>query len=460
MLQRTEYQTGPYLKWFWRTKNFRKVINRGQFEPTRRARLLLLGLRVGIILQIIIAALLIVLSFSRHSAAYLELGLAVLIAYPLVWAYLVIVPLVLGRVLIVGPKEKRLIARSSKVFADSKATKIAVAGSYGKTTMKELLATVLGEGKITAVTPANKNVASSHAIFASKLKGDEQVLVIEFGEGRPGDVESFSFTTHPDMAVITGLAPAHLDHYPSLEAAGQDIFSLAQYLDDKNVYVNGESESAKAFIKPEFYMYDESGVDGWKVSDVKVGIEGTSFNLSKKSVHLKLRTKLIGRHQIGPLSVVVAIAHKLGLTDKQIEDGVSKTEPFEHRMMPRQVAGAWIIDDTYNGNIDGIKVGLGLLKELKAKRKIYVTPGLVDQGVETESVHLLMGRLIGEAKPDQVVLMKNSVTSIIEKGLKISGYKGELRIEDNPLNFYTNIDQFVAAGDLVLMQNDWPDNYN
>jgi UDP-N-acetylmuramoyl-tripeptide--D-alanyl-D-alanine ligase len=123
------------------------------------------------------------------------------------------------------------------------------------------------------------------------------------------------------------------------------------------------------------------------------------------------------------------------------------------------MGGAWVIDDTYNGNIEGVRAGLQLLKELPAKRKMYVTPGLVDQGAETERVHLELGRLIAEAAPDMVVLMKNSVADFIQIGLQEGSFEGELRIEENPLKFYTNIAHITAAGDVVLMQNDWTDNY-
>ena len=127
-------------------------------------------------------------------------------------------------------------------------------------------------------------------------------------------------------------------------------------------------------------------------------------------------------------------------------------------MRPYQLSGAWIIDDTYNGNIEGMKAGLALLKDLEAKRKIYVTPGLVDQGAEEKRVHRELGEAIADASPDKVILMRHSVTPFILDGLR--DFKGELIVEDDPLDFYANLDKFVAAGDLVLMQNDWPDNYN
>jgi len=459
MLQRVEYRVKPYLKWYWRTSNYQTLIKRGQLDRTKKARGLLALLRTGILAEILIAAWLIYEGIHNSEAGIWGLGITVFVAYPLVWALLITLPLLLARWLLVIPKEQKLIANTDQIFAAHKAVKIAVAGSYGKTTMKELLAVVLAEGKKVAVTPANKNVASSHAIFASHLDGSEEVLVIEYGEGKPGDVAYFTRTTHPNIGVITGLAPAHLDHYPSVQAAGEDIFSLATYLNDQNIYVNGESVALRPFIKPGFAVYDSKEVGEWKIRDIKIDYNGTSFTLVGKDKQLKLKSELLGRHQVGPLAVVAVIGLSLGLSAKKVQDGIAKTVAFEHRMQPRQIGGAWVIDDTYNGNIDGIRAGLNLMAELPANQKIYITPGLVDQGEENIRVHQEMGRLIAGAKPDKVILMRNSVTDLIEAGLKEAKFQGELRIEDDPLNFYSNLDRFVAAGDLVVMQNDWPDNY-
>ncbi|MEO7364613.1 MAG: cyanophycin synthetase [Candidatus Saccharimonadales bacterium] len=128
-------------------------------------------------------------------------------------------------------------------------------------------------------------------------------------------------------------------------------------------------------------------------------------------------------------------------------------------MQPYQLGGAWVVDDTYNGNLEGVRAGTQLLADLDASRKIYVTPGLVDQGSESARVHTEVGRLIAAASPDLVVLMQNTATDSIVAGLQEAAYKGRLQIESNPLDFYTNLQHFVAAGDLVVMQNDWTDNY-
>jgi len=461
MLQNTEYRIEPYLSWFWRTQDFSRVMYRRSLVPTKAARLLRAALIAGMCLEIL-AGLLLIALWKWHGLLAGDLfGLALLVAYPLVWAHLVAVPIELGRWFVVLPRQRRDIRRSRKLFADHGAVKIAVAGSYGKTSMKELLLTVLGEGKKVAATPANKNVASSHAVFARNLSGDEEVLIIEYGEGAPGDVLRFARTTHPTHGIITGLAPAHLDRYKTLERAGEDIFSLAGYLHNKHVYYNAESPAVEPFVvhQPDLEPYSAKGCLGWRAGKVQLRPNGIEFTLTKGKRSLALKSGLLGRHQIGPISLAVALGLELGLSEKQVKAGVAKTVPFEHRMQPYQLGSGWIIDDTYNGNIEGVRVGTSLLKELEAERKWYVTPGLVDQGKETRKVHTEMGRLIAGAKPDIVVLMQNSATKYIQAGLEEAKFKGELRIEAQPLEFYTNLEQFIARGDVVLMQNDWTDNY-
>lgn len=459
MLQASEYRTKPYLEWLKRTKDFGSVMQRRDLQSTKAARLLLLFTRLGILVQLALGVLLIYLGATHHVAGGIPFGVVVIISYPIVWAYLLAFLLILGRQLVETPAEQQAIRQSSDVFATHPGIKVAVAGSYGKTTMKELLNTVLSQGLKVAATPANKNVSRSHAQFAKKLAGDEEVLIIEYGEGGPGDVARFARVTRPTHGIITGLAPAHLDQYKTLQAAGEDIFSLATYLHGQHVYVNNDSPAVQPFLKKSYKLFDHRGALGWETSHVQVSLLGTRFTLSKGKKALHLQSGLLGAHQVGYLSFVAAFGLQLGLTDKQVIDGIAKTQPFEHRMQPYQLAGAWIIDDTYNGNLEGIRAGTQLLKELPAKRKLYVTPGLVDQGEETEQVHREIGTLIAHAQPDVVVLMKNSVTAYIQKGLEQGGYKGELRIESNPLEFYTNLAHFVAHDDLVMMQNDWPDNY-
>ncbi|HUC79034.1 MAG TPA: Mur ligase family protein [Candidatus Saccharimonadales bacterium] len=457
MLQRCEYEIKPFLNWYFKVEDFNKISIRGSLVKTSKSKLLLLFFEALILIDILAGIYLLIRGFELSNLLYLFIGLIILILTPLICAMLLLVPLVLARVLVVKPRQMILIKKSADIFKNTKAIKIAVAGSFGKTTMKELLATVLSEAGEIAATPGNKNVAASHAVFAAQLTGREKFVIVEFGEGKPGDVVNFTKTISPNIGVVTGIAPAHLDKYPSVDAAADDIFSLTKKLEPKNTYVNGESDYIKKYITSKDQVYDRSGVGEWKVSNVSNGFSGISFDLSNASKKISVKSQLLGRHQIGPLSAVAVLAYSNGLSIKQIEAGLTKTKAYEHRMELKNVGGAYVIDDAYNGNLEGIKAGLNLLVELHAKRKIYVTPGLVDQGNETKKIHNQIGKLILKANPTKVVLIKNSVTDDILAGL--SGFKGELVIEENPLQFYLNLDKFLASGDLLMMQNDWPDNY-
>src|SRR3989344_3930189 len=319
MLQATEYQAKPYLRWLWRTSDFGQVMHRKTLLMTRPAKLLLTTFYVGMLVQLVLAVVLGIWGVREPIPGLSLVAVALIISAPLVWSHLVVLPLLLGRAFIIGPSHSIQVRQSRRTFKGHKALKIAVSGSYGKTTLKEMLLTVLSEGKKVAATPANLNVPISHARFAKQLSGNEDVLIIEYGEGAPGDIAKFAKVTKPDIGIITGLAPAHLDKYKTLQRAGEDIFSLSNFVKASDIYVNSESEAAKPFIKASYKTYDSKKAAGWNISNVKISLNGTSFDMKKDKKTLRLKSQLLGRHQIGPLAVVAALADKLGLSAQQIE---------------------------------------------------------------------------------------------------------------------------------------------
>jgi UDP-N-acetylmuramyl pentapeptide synthase len=460
MLQDTEYRLDRYAKWFLRTNDFTKVMKRRSLEVTPKIKLLQMVLWGLWALIIIAVAVLVIVGYISHSFMLGLIAIVLVILLPYILAFGIIVPLLVGALVIQKPRERAMIERARAIFKASKATRIAIAGSFGKTTMKEILRTVLVEGKTVAATPGNMNTAIGISRFASRLMGDEEVLIIELGEEHVGDVKLLSELSRPTMGVITGINEAHLISFKTLDQTVATVFELVDYVGKKAVvYKNGESQLVKDNVtSADRYVFNAEGVNGWKVTKSRTSLDGTHFVATHGNTIINAHTQLLGRHTIGMTVTAIAIAHDLGLSPKQIEAGLQNVEPFEHRMQPRKLHGAWIIDDTYNGNSQGVQAGLELLASLPAKRRIYVTPGLVEQGSSTQDVHELIGQQAAESA-DIVVLMKNSTTDYIVQGLTDSAYKGQIMIVDDPLEFYTNLDQFVAAGDVVLMQNDWTDNY-
>ncbi len=274
MLQAVEYRPSVYIKWLWRADSLSKISYRKELVSTRPAKMLLAILRAGILAEIIASVVSLIYGVGSQNYAEISYSVVLLLFAPIIWAHLIIIPLLLGDFVAMRPRYGLKIQQASRTFDRHPGTKIAIAGSYGKTTMKEILLAVLSEGKNVKATPANRNVSISHAQFAEKLHGDEDILIIEYGEGAPGDVSRFAKKTHPSVGVITGLAPAHLDRYKTLENAGRDIFSLAGYLNNKDVYVNGESKEAQGFIKKTYEVFSSHGIADWKVKEVKNSIFG------------------------------------------------------------------------------------------------------------------------------------------------------------------------------------------
>ncbi len=450
MLQQFEYNPTKFMRWIAAVPDLTTARKRGTLTLTRRGQLTLILAYAAYVLWVVVSVWLAIAITPWE-------GLLALLGQP-VAAFLLLGFSTLVQLFVVNPRQQSEITKATRKLAKLSSVNIAILGSYGKTSMKELLLTILAEGKNVAATPGNKNVLISHARWVSQLKGDEDVLIFEYGEAEPGDIAKLASFSKPGLAIVTGIAPAHLDYYPDLDAIADDFASIQDFVKTKGIFCNRVSPLLSAKLA-EAILYDENGLDGWDISNEQVSFEGMSFVMQKDKHVLKLHSGLLGKHQVGPLAAAVVVAKRLGLSDEQIRAGVAKTRPYEHRMEPRQLHGAWIIDDAYNGNIEGMKAGLELLETLPAKRRIYVTPGLVDQGVETERVHRELGNLIARAAPDRVVLMQNSVIQFIQQGLEEAGYQGKVQIETDPLAYYTSLDQHVAYGDVVMLQNDWPDSY-
>lgn len=444
MLQQVEYSPSKFIRWLIRLPNLFRVQSRQKLVYTKRALgLVLIG-------YVCLAAWLGILYIGFGWG-----GLAVgVISSALVLALIYEIFVFAAWVAFEKPRRIRLVKQARSRFSKTKATKIAILGSYGKTTMKEILFTVLSETKNVAMTPGNKNVVVSHAAWIRTISGNENILLIEYGEGAPGDIGRMARMSSPNMAVITGLAPNHLDQYNSLESVRDDLLSIRDFVEDQNIY------SARELGLNTTNLFDEKGTKRVQITESKTNLDGTHFTVLIDGEKYKFSSGLVGEHLLGPLSVSIQIALDQGVDIKDIQNAVAKTKPFEHRLQPRNIGGAYIIDDTYNGSIEGFKAGLNLLKGIEAKRKIYVTPGLVDQGEETERVHKEIGKLISSSDVDKVILMKNSTTEFIKQGLSAGSFSGQLEVRDDPLEFYTNLEHTLAAGDVALLQNDWTDNYS
>ena len=456
MLQASEYDVREYLTWYHGTRDFSRVERRKKLIKTPKALLLL---AVGWILVLFFVGVAVsVLLIGTSMSAYV-LFFAIILLLPYFLAYGIIVPLLVIRIVIQRPVEYLIFEKTRKILKAHRAVTIGIAGSFGKTTMREILKTVLSEGKNVAAPSHSYNTPLGISRFVKTLKGNEDILIFELGEYYPGDVRTLCRLTQPDMGVITGINEAHLQKFKTLERTVGTIYELADYLGEKPTYVNGENELARNHIRPGHILYDRHGVGNWRIENPKTGLDGTSFVMTKDNVRLELKSALLGLHQIGPLATAADLAMRLGLSSDQVKKGIGKTKPFDHRLEPKTDAGVITLDDSYNGNPDGVRVVIEFLSLLQGHRRLYVTPGLVEMGVRMEAVHRQIGRSLAEAHIEKIILIRNSVTPDIAKGLTESGYRGEVLWFDDALAAFAALPHLTVAGDVVLLQNDWPDQY-
>ncbi len=264
----------------------------------------------------------------------------------------------------------------------------------------------------------------------------------------------------PDIGVITGVNEAHFQRFKSIDATVKTIFELADWLGEKPIYVNGENTLARDNAPKNSRTYSRNGVDDWTVENAHTDLSGTSFVLRRDGNDIDVKSHLLGLHQVGPLVAAADIAFRLGVTRSEIKAGINNTKPFNHRLEPRVMyGGATVLDDSYNGNPDGVNAVIDFLSSLKGSRRIYVTPGLVEMGERTGLVHREIGKKLAKSGIEKVVLIKNSVTHYIEQGLNEFNYKGEVLWFDDALAVLAALPYLAAKGDVVLLQNDWPDQY-
>lgn len=457
MLQDTEYSVYKYFRWLIKTPDFSSVMNRRELKRTKASLaiityltltyLVLLGLSTFFLLQV-----------------NLLLGVIALISTPAVCALSIIPPVFIGGVFRYHVGERIRDRKTEEIFRNHPALKIAVLGSYGKTTVKELLAEVLGSHYEIASSPGNMNTAVAHYRLAKSLKGDEKFIILEYGEEIPGDINRYAANTQPDIAIITGLAPAHMDKLKSIDLAGKELFAISDHVDPENVYINEDSPMLVDFMRKEFGNksrfngFSQKSSLGWSVTGLKSDLGGLKFKLQKEVRSIQVESKLIGKHLVGPLSVVAALSHKLGMQEEAITKAIKNTKAHKARLEPIKLGQATVLNDGYNGNIEGIKAGVGFVAGLKIKgKKIYVTPGLVHQGKDSDLIHKQIAQLIENAF-DKIYLIDNPQTKIIHNELKVLGYKKGIEMISDPLGFYNSLESFTSAGDIVLIQNDLPDS--
>ena len=332
---------------------------------------------------------------------------------------------------------------------------IGIAGSYGKTGMKDLVATVLSEKYQVVKTPESYNTPIGIArTILSQVNEKTEILVVEMGEYYSGDIRNICLISPPQISVITGINEAHLERLKSIDNSIRTIFEISQNMKSGGILLmNGKDKyiknNYKKFVSDQkIYFYSSKG-------KIEFNEDAPGY------IYQKLFFPILGEYNLDKIDGVIYLAKKLGLTTQEIDNGLKKIKTPAHRLQPvlNREKNILVIDDSYNGNPDGVEEGIKTLALFKKRRKIFLTPGLVEIGSKSRDVHQRIGKRLNDVV-DLVIFIKNSMTPYIEGGLINAGFnKNNIIWFDSMMEAQNNLGSILKSGDVILFQNDWPDNY-
>lgn len=354
-----------------------------------------------------------------------------------------------------------------KLLSNPGLIRIGLTGSYGKTSVKHILGTILSEKYPTLITPASYNtpMGVSRAI-RERLTPSHQIFVSEMGARHMGDIKELCRLVKPTIGIITSVGPQHLETFKTIERITNTKYELIDALpqEGSRSYFYNDGAICKQLYdkttKPKVLCgRDPETSDVW-CDNVSVSAEGSSFTLHIKGKgSIDCQTRLLGEHSLQNILLASAVASDLGLTLRQISHGISKLQPVKNRLeLITRPGGFTIINDAFNSNPIGAKAALNVLKAFP-ERRIIITPGMVELGANEAEYNREFGRAMKDCVDIAIIVGKNRVKPIIE-GLKEVGFTDEQIFRADSLDDSTRLlHMLVRPTDTVLYENDLPDHY-
>ena len=359
---------------------------------------------------------------------------------------------------------RRYINRTKKKLENSDVIKIGITGSYGKTGVKNILTTLLSQKYRVLATPASYNTPLGVALAAKKLDSTHDVFIAEMGARHVGDISDLASLVNPQYAVLTGVNDQHLETFKTEENIRLTKFELFERLPENACgFFSADNDISRELYEDAKCKKYLAGIAGDFVcaEQIAQGEGGSSFMLRIAGERgVKCNTTLLGKHNISNICLAAAVAYKIGLTPKEIAEGVNRLKAVSHRLeMVTNNRDIKIIDDSYNANRDGVKAALEVLSGFSG-RKIVLTPGLVELGKDEAFANYEMGKAVAAVADIMIVIGRHNGDMLI-KGWLESGRSGEDAFFAKSLaKGNEKLNEIMRAGDVVLFENDLPDTYS
>ncbi|MBP5554506.1 MAG: UDP-N-acetylmuramoyl-tripeptide--D-alanyl-D-alanine ligase [Lachnospiraceae bacterium] len=367
------------------------------------------------------------------------------------------------------PAEKAVrqyyINDAKKILAENKQIRIiGVTGSYGKTSLKFYLNTLLSVKYNVLVTPESYNTPMGVVkTIREQMKSTHEIFVCEMGARKVGEIKEICDIVHPRDGLITSIGPQHLETFFNMDNIVKTKFELGDALPEGGLlFLNGDNEyiSGNAGNYKNTVMYGAGGSNGYRTENVSVSDMGTTFTvIAPDGEKEEFTTRLIGGHNVINVLGAIAVAHTYGIPLADLKIPVRRLQPAEHRLQLLDRGTVTVIDDTFNSNPIGSKAAVEMLNLFKGEH-ILITPGMVELGEDERDYNFKFGTYAA-ANCDYIFLVGKKRTEPIYEGVLSTGFeKNKVEAFDNlqdAMNRAMNIKSDKKK--YILLENDLPDNY-
>ena len=333
----------------------------------------------------------------------------------------------------------------------------AVGGSNGKTTTKELIASVLRQKLAVLWSEASFNNEIGVPLTLLKLEEAHQAAVLEAGTNHPGELAPLLRMMAPRFGVITNIGREHLQYFGDLEGVAREEGTLAEALPPEGMlFINGDdvwSESIARRCRARTVRVGFGDSNDWVARDIRVDDRGATFSVQCHRADLNgdYRIQLLGRHQAANALFALALGAELGLDRAAIEHGLALCAPSKMRLQLCRPGGIRVLDDAYNANADSMLAALQTLRDLPcAGRRVAVLGDMAELGESSQAAHAEVGRRAAEFHVDQLFTVGRQAAEIASAARR-GGLRGVVETPEVETAVRA-VREFARPGDVVLVK--------
>jgi UDP-N-acetylmuramoyl-tripeptide--D-alanyl-D-alanine ligase len=347
---------------------------------------------------------------------------------------------------------------------------IAITGSYGKTSTKYILNSMLSQKFNVLMTPDSYNTPMGICkVIRGQLEPEHEIFIVEMGAYQRGDIRELCRLVYPEIGILTAVGAQHLERFKNIENIARTKYELIESLPQDGIAVfNDDNEicselANKTTIKMARYAVDRLDekveLTARKIENTRRGL---TFIIEKSSGETcKVETKLLGRNNVYNILAATAVALECGVTLDNVSHATKLLEPIPHRLqLISGAGGVTVVDDGFNANPVGARAALEVLEGFSDGRKILVTPGMVELGDMEFDENKTFGA--EAAKVCEFVILVGPIqTKPILEGLRTAGFpKEKILLVENLTQASESLTNIIKSGDVVLFENDLPDSYS